>query len=188
MRARARSPSPDSGAARSSGRGSRPGGGCSSPTPSCARGRCGRTCRCASMSRRDGDRYELTVTNATSTSRGRVPGQRGLREAARGAARPDAPRLAGAPAAATCLRDDQRRGLASGAGKTRIAAPLRVEGGLRFPSAPSRRAARRSPGAPSRFSFVLGDAQPLTRRVEVTRRRRAAAAARGAAATTSSAA
>ena len=52
--------------------------------------------------------------------------------------------------------------------KTRISAPLRVEGRLRFPSAPSAASGGTLDGRTVRFSFVLGDRQPLTRRIVVT--------------------
>ena len=52
--------------------------------------------------------------------------------------------------------------------KLRISAPLLVEGRLRFPSAPASASGGTLDGRTVRFSFVLGDRQPLTRRVEVT--------------------
>jgi hypothetical protein len=52
--------------------------------------------------------------------------------------------------------------------KARIAAPLHVEGRLRFPSAPSTANGATLDGRTVRFSFVLGDGQPLTRRIEVS--------------------
>ena len=52
--------------------------------------------------------------------------------------------------------------------QARISAPLRIEGRLRFPSAPSAASGGTLDGRTVRFSFVLGDRQPLTRRIEVT--------------------
>jgi hypothetical protein len=52
--------------------------------------------------------------------------------------------------------------------KERISAPLRIEGRLDFPSAPSAANGGTLDGRIVRFSFVLGDRQPLTRRLEVT--------------------
>jgi hypothetical protein len=115
---------------------------------------------------RDGDRYALTLANTTETSQVAFRGT---------AARPEL----------TSLLDQTRRqslahrrltpvyvtisGLVSQRRqKPRIAAPLLVSGELRFPQAPSSAAGGAMAGRSVRFSFVLGDEQPLTRRVEVT--------------------
>ena len=126
----------------------------------CARGRCARTCRCASSSRRKGDRVRLTVTNATTTSAGRVPGHRPAEGAGR-AARPHAPRLAGAPAAAARLRHDQRGDLAASAEDADLGATPR-RGPAALPVGASAASGGTLAGRTVRFSFVLGDRQPLT--------------------------
>jgi hypothetical protein len=116
--------------------------------------------------RREGDRYELEVTNATTTAEVAFQGS-------------------GRPQELAALLDRTRRdSLAhrrlrpsyvtiSGAisqrpGKTRSSAPLRVEGLLRFPSEPAAASGGTLDGRTVRFSFVLGDGQPLTRRIEVS--------------------
>ena len=115
---------------------------------------------------RDGDRYTLTLTNATETSQ----------VAFRGAA--------ARPELANALDQTRRQSLRhrrltplyitiAGAvsqrpQRARIAAPLLVTGELRFPQAPSSAAGGELDGRSVRFSFVLGDEQPLTRRIEVT--------------------
>lgn len=115
---------------------------------------------------RDGDRYTLTLANATETSQVAFEG-------------------AGAkPELASLLDQTRRQSLAHQrltpvyvtiAGlvtqrpqKPRIAAPLLVTGELRFPEAPSAAAGGVVDGRSVRFSYVLGDEQPLSRRVEVT--------------------
>src|SRR5262249_31641043 len=50
--------------------------------------------------------------------------------------------------------------------RARIAAPLLVTGELRFPQAPASATGGVVDGRSVRFSFVLGDEQPLTRQVE----------------------
>jgi hypothetical protein len=117
--------------------------------------------------RRDGDRYVLTMTNVTRTS-----------EVAFGGT--------GKPAELAALLDRTRRdslahrrlrpayvtiqGLVTRrTQKAGIAAPLRVEGELRFPAAVKETINTRRPeGRIVRFGFVLGDEQPLTQRIEVT--------------------
>jgi len=117
--------------------------------------------------RRDGDRYVLTMTNVTRTS-----------EVAFGGT--------GKPAELAALLDRTRRdslahrrlrpayvtiqGLVTRrTQKASIAAPLRVEGELRFPAAVKGTINTRRPeGRIVRFGFVLGDEQPLTQRIEVT--------------------
>jgi hypothetical protein len=117
--------------------------------------------------RRDGDRYVLTMTNVTRTS-----------EVAFGGT--------GKPAELAALLDRTRRdslahrrlrpayvtiqGLVTRrTQKASIAAPLRVEGELRFPAAVKETINTRRPeGRIVRFGFVLGDEQPLTQRIEVT--------------------
>jgi hypothetical protein len=116
--------------------------------------------------RRDGDRYELILTNTTATSEVAFQG-------------------AGNPTELAALLDRTRRdslarrrlrpayvtirGLISQRSrKPAIAAPLSVEGELHFPSAPSAATGATVDGRTVRFEFVLGDEQPLTRRIEVT--------------------
>jgi hypothetical protein len=115
---------------------------------------------------RHGDRYELTLANTTETSQVAFQGA---------AAKPEL----------TSILDQTRRqslahrrltpvyvtisGLVSQRPqKPRISAPLLVSGELRFPEAPSSAAGGVVDGRSVRFSFVLGDEQPLTRRIEVT--------------------
>jgi hypothetical protein len=115
---------------------------------------------------RAGDRYALTLTNATEVSQVAFQG------------------TAAKPQLASVLDGTRRQSLAHRrltpvyvtiAGlvsqrphKARIAAPLLVTGELRFPRAPSSASGGVVDRRSVRFSFVLGDEQPLTRRVEVT--------------------
>ena len=117
--------------------------------------------------RRDGDRYVLAMTNVTRTSEFAFGGT-------------------GKPAELAALLDRTRRdslahrrlrpayvtiqGLVTRrTQKASIAAPLRVEGELRFPAAVKETVnIRRPEGRIVRFGFVLGDEQPLTQRIEVT--------------------
>jgi hypothetical protein len=116
--------------------------------------------------RRDGERYELTVTNATATAEVAFQGAGTAKELAVLLDRTRQDSLAHRrlrPAYVTI------RGLISKRNeKTRIAAPLRVEGELRFPTAPSEVRGATLAGRTVRFSFVLGDDGPLTRRIEVS--------------------
>jgi len=115
---------------------------------------------------REGDRYTLTLANATEVSKVAFQGT---------AAKPEL----------TSLLDQTRRqslaherltpvyvtiaGLVSQRPqKARIAAPLLVTGELRFPQAPTSATGGVVDGSSVRFSFVLGDDQPLARRVEVS--------------------
>jgi hypothetical protein len=111
-------------------------------------------------------RYTLTLTNATEVSQVAFQGS---------AARPQL---------ASVLDQTRRQSLAhrrltpvyvtiSGLvsqrpQRARITAPLLVTGELQFPQAPSSAAGAVVDGHSVRFSFVLGDEQPLTRQVEVT--------------------
>lgn len=116
--------------------------------------------------RREGDRYVLTITNATRTEEVAFRG-------------------AGKPAELAALLDRTRRdslahrrlrpayvaiqGLVSERSqKATVAAPLRVEGELRFPSAVTGAVNANAEGRIVRFAFVLGDEHPLRRRIEVT--------------------
>ena len=116
--------------------------------------------------RRDGDSYELAVANATTTSQVAFQGVGSTKELAAllDRTRRDSlahRRLRPAYVAINGAISQRPR-------NPRIAAPLRVEGELRFPSAPSAASGGTLHGRTVRFSFVLGDEQPLTRRIEVT--------------------
>lgn len=104
--------------------------------------------------RRDGDRYTLTLTNATGTSVVAFAGTGSRAELASlldQTRRESLARQRLSPAYATISGPvSQRRQ------RARIFAPLQVRGQLRFP------------GRSVRFSFVLGDEQPLTRAVTVS--------------------
>jgi len=117
------------------------------------------------QARHEGDRYELTVTNTTTISEVAFQGAGTARELAALLDRTRQDSLAHRrlrPAYVTI------RGLiAKRDEKARIAAPLLVEGELRFPTAPSASRGATLAGRTARFSFVLGDAGPLTRRIEV---------------------
>ena len=115
---------------------------------------------------REGDRYELTVTNATATPEVAFQGTGVPKELAALLDRTRRDSLARRPLRPAYVTINgaisQRRS------KARISAPLRVEGRLRFPSAPSTASGGTLDGRTVRFSFVLGDRQPLTRRIEVS--------------------
>jgi hypothetical protein len=117
-------------------------------------------------SSRQGDRYELAVTNATTTSEVAFQGTGLPKELAGLLDRTRQDSLAHRrlrPAYVTISGAISQRPR-----QARISAPLRVEGRLRFPSAPSAVGGGTLDGRTVRFSFVLGDRQPLTRRIEVT--------------------
>jgi hypothetical protein len=116
--------------------------------------------------RHEGDRYELTVTNVTTTRQVAFQGT-------------------GVPKELAALLDRTRRdslahrrlrpayvtingAISQRSRKEQVSAPLRVEGRLRFPSAPTEASGGTLAGRTVRFAFVLGDRQPLTRRIEVT--------------------
>ncbi len=115
---------------------------------------------------RDGDRYELAVTNATTTGEVAFQGT-------------------GLPKELAALLDRTRRdslahrrlrpayvtidgAVSQRPRQARISAPLHIEGRLRFPSAPTAASGGTLDGRTVRFSFVLDDRQPLTRRIEVS--------------------
>ena len=93
--------------------------------------------------------------------RGRVPGRR-LTEGAGRAARPHPARLAGAPAAATGLRHDQRRGLSAATEDAKSRRRCASRAACASRPRPRRRAAARSPGAPfaSRSCSATGSRSP----------------------------
>jgi hypothetical protein len=115
---------------------------------------------------RDGDRYRLAVTNATTTAEVAFQGTGLPKELAALLDRTRQDSLARRrlrPAYVTINGAiSQRRR------KARISAPLVVEGRLRFPSVPSTVSGGTLDGRTVRFSFVLGDRQPLTRSIEVS--------------------
>jgi hypothetical protein len=115
---------------------------------------------------RDGDRYALTLTNATEVSQVAFQGTAAKRELASvldGTRRQSLARRRLTPVYVTISGLVSQRPQ-----KARTAAPLLVTGELRFPRAPSSAAGGVVDGRSVRFSFVLGDEEPLTRRVEVT--------------------
>jgi len=116
--------------------------------------------------RREGERYELAVTNATTTGEIAFQGTGSPKELAAllDRTRQDSlahRRLRPAYVKITGAISQRPR-------KAQIAAPLRVEGELRFPSAPSAARGGTLAGSTVHFSFVLGDRQPSTHRIEVT--------------------
>ena len=118
------------------------------------------------VARRDGDSYELAVTNATTTSQVAFQGVGSTKELAALLDRTRRDSLSHRrlrPAYVTINGAISQRSRSP-----RIAAPLRVEGELRFPSAPTAASGGTIDGRTVRLSFVLGDQQPLTRRIEVT--------------------
>ena len=118
------------------------------------------------QARREGDRYELTLTNTTATSEVAFEGVATAKELAALLDRTRRDSLAHRrlrPAYVTVSGLVSQR-----SDKPRIAAPLRVEGELRFPTAPSAARGATLAGRTVRFSFVLGDGQPLTHRIEVS--------------------
>jgi hypothetical protein len=115
---------------------------------------------------RDGDRYELAVTNATTTAEVAFQGTGVPKELATLLDRTRRDSLAHRPLRPAYVTIDGA--ISQRPGKAQVAAPLRVEGRLRFPSAPSTVSGGTLDGRTVRFTFVLGDRQPLTRRIEVS--------------------
>lgn len=117
------------------------------------------------QARRDGDRYELTVTNATTTAEIAFQGSAEAKNVAALLDRTRADALAHRRLRPVYVGIS---GLVSQRpGKARISAPFRVDGELRFPSAPTSASGGTLAGRTVRFAFVLGDEQPLTRRIVV---------------------
>jgi hypothetical protein len=115
--------------------------------------------------RRDGNRYELSVTNTTTTGEIAFQGPADASNVATLLDRTRADSLAQRRLRPTYVRIG---GLVSQRpAKVQIAAPFRVEGELRFPSAPSSASGGTLAGRTVRFAFVLGDEQPLARRILV---------------------
>ena len=114
---------------------------------------------------RDGDRYALTLTNATLTSEVAFQGSGSRAELASLLDQTRRESLAHrrlTPAYATISGLVSQRPQ-----KARIAAPLLVSGELLFPHPPAAATGGAVDGRSVRFTFVLGDEQPLSRRVEV---------------------
>jgi hypothetical protein len=116
--------------------------------------------------RHEGDRYELSVTNTTTTGEVAFQGTGLPKELASLLDRTRRDSLAHRrlrPAYVTITGAITQRPR-----KAQIAAPLRVEGELRFPAAPSAARGGTLAGHVVRFLFVLGDRQSLTRHIEVS--------------------
>ncbi|HEX3267510.1 MAG TPA: hypothetical protein VHQ98_05975 [Gaiellaceae bacterium] len=112
---------------------------------------------------RDGGRYSLTVTNATVLSEDAYEGNGFPRQLAQLLDRTRAQSLAGTrlDSAYASVEGRVRRRPA------RIAAPVAVQGVLRFPTAPTSVRGGTLRGRSVSFSTVLGDADPLSLRVDV---------------------
>jgi hypothetical protein len=118
------------------------------------------------QAQREGDRYELVVSNATTTPEVAFQGSGVPKELAALLDRTRRDSLAHRPLRPAYVTINGA--ISQRPSKARIAAPLRVEGTLHFPSAPSTAKGATLDGRTVRFSFVLGDGQPLTRRIEVS--------------------
>lgn len=115
---------------------------------------------------RDAGRYTLTLANATLTSEVAFQGSGSRAELASLLDQTRRESLAHrrlTPAYATISGLVSQRPQ-----KARIVAPLLVSGELLFPHPPASAAGGVADGRSVRFSFGLGDEQPLSRRVEVT--------------------
>jgi hypothetical protein len=115
--------------------------------------------------RRDGDRYSLTVTNATEISQIAFTGAGRMRELAAlldRTRREEASggRLSSAYATVSGLVRVRRQA-------ARIAAPFRIDGLLRFPRAPSSVSGGEAHGSAVSFAATLGDGRPLSLTVVV---------------------
>ena len=113
----------------------------------------------------DGNRYELEVTNATTTPEVAFQGAASAKELAALLDRTREDSLAHRRLRPAYVTIDGR--VSRRPQKAMVEAPFRVVGELRFPSAPSSASGGKLDGRTVRFSFVLGDRQPLTRRIEV---------------------
>jgi hypothetical protein len=115
---------------------------------------------------RDGERYTLTVTNATRTSQVAFQGAASAPELAQLLDRTRKDSLAQVRLRSQYLTID---GLVSQRPtRAHVVAPLRVEGELRFPSAPSSAKGGTVHGRTVSFAVVLGDERALVHRIEVT--------------------
>ena len=115
--------------------------------------------------RRDGDRYELAVTNTTRTPEVAFQGTASPKELAALLDRTRNDSLAHRRLRPAYVTIDGR--VSQRPQKALVDAPFRVVGELRFPSLPKSASGGTLDGRTVRFSFVLGDRQPLTRRIEV---------------------
>jgi hypothetical protein len=115
---------------------------------------------------RAGDRYTLALVNTTETSEVAFQGAASSRELA--SLLDQTRRQSLAHRRLTPLYATISGLVSQRPQKARIAAPLLVTGVLRFPQAPTSAEGGVVDGRSVRFSFVLGDEQPLSRRVEVT--------------------
>ncbi len=116
--------------------------------------------------RREGDRYTLTVENATRTPQVAFQGAASAPELAKLLDRTRKESLAHVRLTSEYVTID---GLVSQRPeKAQIVAPLRVGGELRFPSAPSSARGGTVHGRTVSFAVVLGDGRPLVHRVEVS--------------------
>jgi hypothetical protein len=116
--------------------------------------------------RRDGDRYELAVTNTTRTPEVAFQGAASPKELAALLDRTRNDSLAHRRLRPAYVTIDGR--VSQRPQKAIVDAPFRVVGELRFRSAPSSASGATLDDRTVRFSFVLGDRQPLSRRIEVT--------------------
>ena len=115
--------------------------------------------------RRDGDRYELAVTNTTRTPEVAFQGAASPKGLAALLDRTRNDSLAHRRLRPAYVTIDGR--VSQRPQKAIVDAPFRVVGELRFPSLPKSASGGTLDGRTVRFSFVLGDRQPLTRRIEV---------------------
>jgi hypothetical protein len=114
---------------------------------------------------REGSRYSLTVTNATTVDEVAYEGNGFPRELARLLDRTRRESLAGERLRTAYASVDGLVGTRKNA--ARIVGPLRVEGVLRFPSTPTSVRGATVRGKTVVFSAVLGDASPLSLHVDV---------------------
>jgi hypothetical protein len=114
---------------------------------------------------RQGDRYALTVTNSTTVAEAAYEGRGFPRQLAGVLDRTRRESLAGERLTTAYASVDGR--VRTRKDRPRIAAPLRVEGALRFPSAPESARGGSVRGRTVSFSGVLADASPLSLRVDV---------------------
>jgi hypothetical protein len=115
---------------------------------------------------REGDRYLLRVTNSTTVAETAYEGKGFPRQLAGVLDRTRRESLAGERLTTAYASVDGLVRVRKN--RLRIAAPLRVEGTLRFPSAPQAVRGGTVRGKTVSFSGVLGDASPLSLRVDVS--------------------
>lgn len=114
---------------------------------------------------REGNRYSLTVTNATTVSQVAYAGKGFPRQLAGLLDQTLRESLAGGRLTTVYASVDGLVRVRKAAART--SAPLRVEGSLRFPRAPESARGGTVRGRTVTFSAVLGDASPLSVRVDV---------------------